>query len=134
MPAMTRPDILADLNRFARLRREEEDFRYIRSHHPDQRGYAVDLASGLINRAAGPGHEITAHDGSWPDDGVVMCGRVDLDHPIRFPDNQFAACDDCATSIQFRPAGAGAKIKLCICCAAPPGREQINSRTTHFMV
>jgi hypothetical protein len=55
---------------------------------------------------------------------AVICARIDLDHPIYFPDNLFAECIDCGCDLQYRPDVPSAGDKLCICCTARRLREE----------
>ena len=119
------PDPLADLPRVARLRQEEADAEYIRRkakcytmqeaiNRPTNTWAGVEALVAKDYRPYRTGMKIDA----------VVCGRVDLDHPINFLDNLFTTCDDCGCDIQHRPYVPESADKICISCAARRYREK----------
>jgi hypothetical protein len=115
-----RPDPLRGLNSRQRLEREREDADYIRRHAMNY-GTPEALAR-ADNTYAGLGRKsIRSFDllPLRPETKInfVVTARLDLDHPLYFPDNQFCDCEDCGCNLQFRP-DAPPGPRLCICCAA----------------
>ncbi len=89
------PDVLAELPLGRRLARERADGEYL-----------LNVAKHL--RPAAPGDAID----------VLVCARIDLDHPLYFPDNRFCDCGDCGCGLQHRPDIPAAGDRICVCCAA----------------
>jgi hypothetical protein len=125
-----RDDPLAGIRGWQKRRlREQEDAKYLASRQD-----AIALVSsreGLKNDSATyAGIGLVARDlGVKPWDGTTCAvgigARVDLDHPIYFPDNVFTDCADCGCGLQHRPQAPRAKEWLCICCAARRVRESL---------
>ncbi len=118
-------DPLAGLTRAARLRREREDAEFIKSHAGIVRtASAASLKrdsntwTGLDTFAAE--HFQPYQSGESVD--FIICARMDLDHPLYFPDNLFADCADCSCNLQYRPDAPPGE-RLCVCCAARRVRE-----------
>jgi hypothetical protein len=128
-----RPDPLAGLSRAARLRREQEDAEYLREHVKIK--YTLPEA---INRKDNTWVGTTAFVAAdfrpyrkGMKISVVVCSRVDLDHPIYFPDNRFTTCADCGCDIQHRPNAPDVGDKICLCCAARRHREYVAEKPKH---
>jgi hypothetical protein len=122
--APRRPDLLFGLTREGRLCKEQEDREYLITH-PTLQHYENPEATGWF------GKEIYDQFRSKPKApwqsrdplDVVICERVDLDHPIHFADNRSAECVDCGCDLQYRPTAPRKGDKLCICCTARRVRE-----------
>jgi hypothetical protein len=124
MPDQRRPDILADLSAADRRRRERQDADYIAKAPIERLGDAEAIAA----RHVFAGNKGLTAEGMRPIGAgervdVVVCARVDLDHPIYFADNLFADCTDCGCRLQYRPHAAEGP-RLCICCTARRLREE----------
>ena len=126
-----RPDILADVPLRRRLEREQADGRYLASHKDSARTASKESLQRDANTWAGI--DTFAADNFRPYSpgdsvDVVIAARVDLDHPVYFPDNKFTDCADCGCELQYRfdvpQKPGGATTFLCICCAARRLREQ----------
>jgi hypothetical protein len=122
-----RPDPLRGLNRRQRREREREDADYVRRNIAS---YATPEAMAVPdNIFAGTGPDgLKASDLlPWSPEmtaDIVVCARIDLDHPLYLPDNQFCDCADCGCNLQFRPDDPPGP-RLCICCAARRVAEEV---------
>ena len=120
-----RPDVLAGMSRRQRQRREAKDIDYLVK---DQEIHAFvgnppKGFKGNFNKLKDIGIKTVGPDYIPQEKEIVICLRVDIDHPIRFSDNVFGNCVDCGTDIQFRPDLPSGPERLCICCAARRMRE-----------
>jgi len=112
-------DLLAGLNRRQRLERERADFELM-ARHPATRP-ADPKAVPLMRRL---GFDVSNNeDQDDREPTLVICSRIDLDHPMVLPDNLIGPCADCDCDIQFRPNLPEQADKLCITCAARRVRE-----------
>jgi hypothetical protein len=125
---MIRTDVLAGLSARQRLRKEREEARYIQSCQGEL--YADPEALKIVgNTFAGTDvidpRKMRPFDWSTPLDrlDVVICARLDLEHPLYFRDNKFANCADCGCDLQYRPHLPSGAPKMCLCCAARRLRE-----------
>ncbi|HZT90372.1 MAG TPA: hypothetical protein VFA12_20695 [Stellaceae bacterium] len=133
MPEMAlRPDLLAGLSRRRCLEREQQDAALIQSANNIQHRIASRSAlerdailAGVPTLRAKAGLFRELRPGETVE--CVVCARVDLDHPIYFPDNLFCDCADCGCRLQYRP-DAPAGTRLCICCMARRVREDPDFR------
>ena len=118
-------DILAKLPRHQRERREAHDGGYLLAWVIDHGDHCFGTAEGQ-RMGEFFGLKLTRVDGGV-DIGVVVCARVDLDHPIQFRNNLFADCADCDCRVQFRPDAPAIGDRLCISCAARRLRQEATS-------
>lgn len=116
-----RPDVLDGLSLHRRRQREADDMAFllrqpfVRTSNPDDMN--------LIKQATGL--DISEIPVATPDEPlIVVCIRVNLDHPLMLPDNVIGHCSDCDCDLQHRPDAPKASVHLCICCAARRQREQ----------
>lgn len=124
-----RPDILAGIPLRRRLEREREDGRYLANHTEVTRHASNAALEANANTWAGV-DTFTRKDFSPYQQGghldMIIVARLDLDHPLYFPDNKFTDCADCGCNLQYRPdvpKSPGVPF-LCICCAARRMRER----------
>lgn len=123
-----RPDVLADLPASLRPVRERLDAKYlldsgiVMSASPESLKRDSNTWAGLDTFSA---KHLQPHNTIFTPDAAV-CARVDLDHPIYFPDNLFTDCDDCGCRLQHRPDIPKEGDRLCVCCTARRLREQPN--------
>jgi hypothetical protein len=114
-----RPDVLAGLSRRQRLRQEIIDLEYVAglSHVRTANRQDAEAVKAFTGKSI---DDIPIYT---PDEPViVICQRVDLDHPIMFMDNKFGNCADCGCDIQYRPDTPNFD-HVCVCCAARRHRE-----------
>lgn len=115
------PDLLAAVPLRQRLQREREDARYVLAHR-DVISCSASAASLKRDANTWAGVDVFAATLMQPYDGgsidFMICARVDLDHPIYFPDNRFVDCADCGCDLQHRPDAPSRGVWLCVCCAA----------------
>ena len=109
------PDILAELPRHQRERREAHDGGYLLAWVMTHGDHCFGTAEG---QRMGEFFGIKLNRVGGGDIGVVVCARVDLDHLIQFPDNFFTDCADCDCRVQLRPDAPATGDRLCISCAA----------------
>jgi hypothetical protein len=124
-----RPDILAGIALRRRLDREREDANFLASHQDLVRRVSDASLRRDANTWAGVDVFATRHFTPYqPNDKIdmIVAARIDLDHPLYFPDNRFTACGDCGCDLQYRPDVPQHKgaLFLCICCAARRLREK----------
>lgn len=121
------PDVLASVPLARRLEREVEDAHYLLMANKDviATASAASLKRDAATWAGIDGFAAKQFKPHQPGDPVsfVVCARIDLDHPIYFPDNRFADCADCGCDLQHRPDVPPAPF-LCICCAARRARKE----------
>jgi hypothetical protein len=122
-----RPDPLRGLNSRQRRDRERDDADYIRRY---AKIYAIPEALAVPhNSYAGGGSDgIRSPDLlPWRPElkmDLVVAARIDLDHPLYYPDNLFCDCADCGCNLQVRPTTPAA-LMVCISCAARRVAEEI---------
>lgn len=121
-----RPDLLDGLPAALRLRRERQDTAYL-TQEPIER-YVHPTAADELRQFIGGNPAPTGFQAKpLPPDAkvdVVVCARVDLDHPIYFADNIITECADCGCDVQHRPHAPATGDRLCVCCAARRLREE----------
>lgn len=124
-----RPDILAGLSAAQRRRREAKEAGFLRrAPQIDQRvtaATALEVAN--LPGMTWAGTNVFKHTDFEVYAGgpvaLVICARLDLDHPLYFADNLFGDCEDCGCNLQWRPHAPPGP-RLCVCCAARRVREE----------
>lgn len=120
-----RKDVLAGLSQKQRRRQERADALFVAKTKKIRRT-ALPEAMQIVSMTYA-GSAVFSPTDFEPYDGhkldVVICARLDLDHPLYYPDNLFDDCADCGCNLQYRPQGPKAT-RICMCCAARRIREK----------
>ncbi len=120
-----RPDPLAGLSFFHRRKKERDDADFLRRYAHNMA--APEAIAQPDNTFAGTdalrAQDMTPYDGGEID--AIICARLDLDHPLYFPDNLFADCAECGCNLQYRPIAPQNAPKICLSCAARKVAEEL---------
>lgn len=114
------PDVLAAVTASQRRERERADAQYIGANLDGGMMMMADREALLkfgntFAGVTGVDWKLKPYNGTAVD--VVICARVDLDHPIYFNDNLLTDCTDCGCRLQVRPDAPKGE-RLCVCCTA----------------
>jgi|ERR1051326_395067 hypothetical protein len=118
-----RPDVMVGLSKRQRQRQEQADRNIVLRLHT--------VLTRPKNRVIATwGNDLsTLPDPKKTPIRVIVCQRVDLDHPIESDTNVFGSCADCGCDIQFHPGTLKQIDHLCISCTARRIRERETAST-----